>query len=179
MSPSTPNNLDSVIAAIEARDLLNWEAILRQTEINLDVLLELQYLPLHYCCEQGWLEGVLAYSKHPSFLLALRLFDDLSHTPLISAIRHKHDDIAFFLIHFGADVNQHQAERIGTNALLEAVEQKNWKICKHLLLAGADPNIAGWMGRTAARLILAESPQKMKQSGVKAQVEWLLKNSNQ
>ena len=70
-------------------------------------------------------------------------------TPLISAIYHRKEDIAEFLIESGADVNK--ADSDGKTPLLWAVSSwgDNTNLIRLLVIRGADPRIKNRLGSDA------------------------------
>jgi ankyrin repeat protein len=79
----------------------------------------------------------------------LDAFDaDLGWTALMWAASRGDAAMTTCLIDAGSDVNAHDESRIGDTALMVAVEHGLLDIARILIDHGADPMIAGWMGRT-------------------------------
>ena len=79
---------------------------------------------------------------------ALKWFDAVDRTPLIIAVELENIPIARRLLEAGADVNAHNAPRIGDAALHTAAANGTREMVELLLWAGADPRVEGWMRLT-------------------------------
>ena len=79
----------------------------------------------------------------------VNLFDDMGRAPLhYAAAGGRLEAIAALLGH-GAPVNANDEATIGETPLALAVQEASVDAVRLLLDAGADPDIAGWMGHTA------------------------------
>ena len=76
-------------------------------------------------------------------------FDELAKTPLHYAAGHGRIDIMRLLLEAGADVNAHDASRIGNTPLGEVAATCSLPVAELLIDFGADPRIPGWMQLTA------------------------------
>jgi ankyrin repeat protein len=72
-------------------------------------------------------------------------FSYLHETPLTAAARLGHVDAVRVLLEADSDVNAHDENNVGNTALQESVEAGFEPVVTLLLLAGANPNIRGWM----------------------------------
>jgi ankyrin repeat protein len=103
---------------------------------------------LHQASADGNLHEIkrLLQSDH---LKLINVFDELSLTPLMRAAMGGHVEAVKLLIAAGADVNAHDARRIGNTALNEVAGDGAFEMIEVLLEAGADPTIRGWMDLNA------------------------------
>ncbi len=80
--------------------------------------------------------------------VALDWFDYVNRTPLMIAVEMENIAIARRLLDAGADVNAHNAPRIGNAALHAAAASGTLEMVELLVQAGADPRVEGWMRLT-------------------------------
>src|SRR5262245_26831952 len=102
--------------------------------------------PVHTAAERGKLARLqeLLAGGH-----VVNAFDELGYTPLHYAVMQGHYEAAKILIQAGADVNAHDAARIGETPLGQISGNCSLRIAQLLVEAGADPTIPGWMQLTA------------------------------
>jgi ankyrin repeat protein len=79
----------------------------------------------------------------------LDLMDELSRAALHYAAEKGHYLAAKWLLDHGAKVNLHDEEMIGETSLCLAVQEDYPEMAELLLKHGGDPDIPGWMQRTA------------------------------
>lgn len=103
---------------------------------------------LHQASADGNIDEIkrLLQSNH---LKLIKVFDELSLTPLMRAAMGGHVEAVKLLLEAGADVNAHDANRIGNTALNEVAGDGSFEMVEVLLEAGADPTIRGWMNLNA------------------------------
>ena len=122
-------------------------SIVRFTE-NLSLEERFELGRLHQAAADGNLDEIkrLLQSDH---LKLINVFDELSLTPLMRAAMGGHVEAVKLLIAAGADVNAHDARRIGNTAINEVAGDGAFEMIEVLLEAGADPTIRGWMNLNA------------------------------
>ena len=115
-------------------------------ELSLEERFELGRL--HQAALDGDLDEIrrLLQGDH---LKLINVFNELSLTPLMCAAMNGHVEVVKLLIAAGADVNAHDARRIGNTALNEVAGDGAFEMIEVLLEAGADPTIRGWMNLNA------------------------------
>jgi ankyrin repeat protein len=91
-----------------------------------------------------WRVEELLRAKYP-----LNRFDDIGKTPLHYAVEAGHLEVVDRLTQAGANVNAHDERVIGNTPLSGNICECSFEMAKHLLAAGADPTIPGWMGLNA------------------------------
>ncbi len=103
---------------------------------------------LHQASADGNLDEIrrLLQTDHVKLI---NIFDELSLTPLMRAAMAGHVEAVKLLIEAGADVNAHDARRIGNTALNEVAGDGSFVMIEMLLEAGADPTIRGMMNLNA------------------------------
>ena len=102
--------------------------------------------PLHVAAQENDIAAIqhLIAAGQP-----LNDFDILSKTPLHYAAEAGRLDVMRLLIEAGADVNAHDAPRIGNTVLRAVASNCSYEVARLLIEAGADPTIPGWMQVTA------------------------------
>jgi len=101
---------------------------------------------LHRAAEEGDIQEIerLLLSGYD-----VNLFDDMGHTPMHRAVSGGQCKALEALLRHGAVVNANHQETVGETPLALAVQGNHPGLVRLLLEAGADPDIAGWMGVTA------------------------------
>jgi ankyrin repeat protein len=72
-------------------------------------------------------------------------FDELGKTPLHYAVLGEHLAVVDCLLRRGADINARDERVIGDTPLGEAASTCTLRMARHLVEAGADPTVRGWM----------------------------------
>jgi ankyrin repeat protein len=128
--------------------------LMEDEELPEELRSELNASALHSAAQSGDLlrvQELLADGHSPN------CFDECAKTALHYAAEGEYVDVMRALLEAGADVNAHDADRIGNTPLREVAENCSLAVAQLPIDFGADPRIPGWMQLTATHKAAARS----------------------
>ena len=139
-----------MVTAAAKNDISEVSRMLSQGDINIDMADYDERTPLHLAASNGHLKMVKHLVQIHGADLSVK--DRYGGTPMVDAIRHKHDACAAFLRNQGASLEvDNAAEQLCSAAAINDVAA-----LKRLVENHVDPNLADYDKRTAIHLAASE-----------------------
>lgn len=102
------------------------------------------WMPIHEACQQGWEDWVEKTLSNSMNISDRR--DRQEATPLLIAVQHGHESIAYRLVASESNVNAQNEQ--GVSPLMLAIERQSASLVKHMMENKGDPSLKDGTGRS-------------------------------